>query len=44
MVRNAYGIAIYEKNRRFVWRKLDEKNEKVIKLVEKKMEKLRAYR
>ena len=32
MVRNAYGMAIPEKNRRFSSRKLNEKKEKVLEL------------
>ena len=39
MVRNAYGMAIPEKNRRFWSRKINEKSEKVLELGrEKKIE------
>ena len=32
MVRNAYGMAIPEKNHRFVFKKVDDKDEKVLEL------------
>ena len=40
MVRNAYGMAVLEKNRRFSSRKIDEKHDKVLELSREKNEAL----